>query len=114
MGEHPRARVARKRIAQDVDELVLATALALGSHGGERQVRHEEEGHGRRERERGELQGAVLLRDRSGEEHGSQLRDSGRERSRRRGAEREEASDHRQPAGERDRLPEGESDRGRA
>jgi hypothetical protein len=63
-------------------------------------------------RRRSELERAVLRRNGSGEEHRGKLCDGSRERPGRGGAEREEASDHRQPAGEGDRLPEREGDGG--
>ena len=41
--EHAGARLAGHRIAEQVDELVLAAALALGAHGGEGEVQHEQQ-----------------------------------------------------------------------
>ena len=94
---------------EQVDELVLAPPLALGTHGGEREVEREQQGDGRREGERRDLR-RRRIRPARGRRAGT-----GRAPPRRRGsepagadAEREEASDHREPAGERDRLPERE------
>ena len=112
--EHARARLARHRVAQEVDELVLAAALALGPHRGQGEVQHEQQRDGRGERERRDLRDPESGGEGPGEHVRGERADGGGQGARRCRAEGEEASDHRQPAGERDRLPEREGRRGSA